>query len=234
MEGLQKDSGQPSNGSDSDPEDMVLDDNGAGNSHSMEGNEDSPIDVDEGNDSRIGINEGQSSMDVDIKGKSSLNDDVNGKSSSEPYSSAPIDMTVESLEKFCKEASRSFFDEFGLISHQINSYNEFVSHGLQELFDSLGEVIVEPGYDPSKKGSGGWKHAIIKFGEVALEKPVFWNGKDEDFVDFKPWHARLQNMTYAARLKAKVTIQVLSIFILLHVHYLFFICAMIFQKKSAT
>ena len=231
MEELQKDSGQPSNGSDSEPEAMVLDDNGAGKSHSMEGNEDSPIDVNEGKDSPIDVNEGQSSMDVDIKGKSSLNDDVNGKSSSEPYSNAPIDMSVESLEKFCKEASRSFFDEVGLISHQINSYNEFVSHGLQELFDSLGEVIVEPGYDPSKKGSGGWKHAVIKFGRVKLEKPVFWTGKDEGSVDFKPWHARLQNMTYASRLKVEVTIQVLSIFILLHVHYLFFIYAMILQKK---
>ncbi|CAD6259354.1 unnamed protein product [Miscanthus lutarioriparius] len=211
MEELQKDSGQPSNGSDSEPEAMVLDDNGAGKSHSMEGNEDSPIDVNEGKDSPIDVNEGQSSMDVDIKGKSSLNDDVNGKSSSEPYSNAPIDMSVESLEKFCKEASRSFFDEVGLISHQINSYNEFVSHGLQELFDSLGEVIVEPGYDPSKKGSGGWKHAVIKFGRVKLEKPVFWTGKDEGSVDFKPWHARLQNMTYASRLKVEVTIQVYSL-----------------------
>ena len=106
MEELQKDGGQPSNGSDFEPEAMELDDNGAGKSHSMDGNRDSPIDVDEG----------QSSMDVDIKGKSSLNDDVNGKSSSEPCSNAPIDMSVESLEKFCKEASRSFFDEVGLIS----------------------------------------------------------------------------------------------------------------------
>jgi DNA-directed RNA polymerase II subunit RPB2/DNA-directed RNA polymerase-4/5 subunit 2 len=81
MEELQKDSGQLSNGSDSEPEAMVLDDNGAGKSHSMDENRGSPIDVDED----------QSYMDVDIKGKSSLNDDVNGKSSSEPYSNAPID-----------------------------------------------------------------------------------------------------------------------------------------------
>jgi DNA-directed RNA polymerase II subunit RPB2/DNA-directed RNA polymerase-4/5 subunit 2 len=123
-------------------------------------------------------------------------------------------MNVESLEKFCKEASRSFFDEIGLISHQINSYNEFVSHGLQELFDSLGDVIVEPGYDPSKKGSGGWKHAIIQFGRVKLEKPVFWSGKDEVDIDFKPRHARLQNMTYASRIKVEVTIQVQNFFII--------------------
>jgi hypothetical protein len=132
------------------------------------------------------------------------------------------------------DSSRSFFDEVGLISHQINSYNEFVSHGLQEHFDSLGEVIVEPGYDPSKKGSVVWKHAIIKFGRVKLEKPVFWTGKDEGSVDFKPWHARLQNMTYASRLIVEVNIQVLTIFILLHAHYLFFIYAMVFPRRRAT
>ncbi|CAL5014605.1 unnamed protein product [Urochloa decumbens] len=184
MEDLQQDSGQSPTSSDSEPELMIMDDNGAEISHNMdEGNEDSPIDVDEG----------QSSMDVE------------GKSNN------PIDMSVESLEKFCKEASRSFFDEIGLISHQINSYNEFVSHGLQELFDSLGEVIVEPGYDPSKKGSGGWRHATIKFGRVKLEKPVFWSDKDEVDIDFKPRHARLQNMTYASKIKVEVTIQVYSL-----------------------
>ncbi|KAF8660175.1 hypothetical protein HU200_057740 [Digitaria exilis] len=120
-------------------------------------------------------------------------------------------MSVESLERFCKQAARSFFDEIGLISHQINSYNDFVSHGIQELFDSLGDVVVEPGYDPSKKGSGGWKHAIIKFGRVKLEKPVFWSGKDEVDIDFKPRHARLQNMTYASKMKVEVSIQVYSL-----------------------
>jgi len=78
------------------------------------------------------------------------------------------------------------------------------------------------------------KHAIIKFGRVKLEKPVFWTGKDEGSVDFKPWHARLQNMTYASRLRVEVNIQILTIFILLHAHYLFFIYAMFSQKKRAT
>ncbi|TVU06153.1 hypothetical protein EJB05_49351, partial [Eragrostis curvula] len=121
------------------------------------------------------------------------------------HAQVPIEMSMESLEQFCGEASRSFFDEIGLISHQINSYNEFISHGLQELFDSLGEVIVEPGNDPSKKGSA---YATIKFGRVKLEKPAFWSGKDESEINFKPKQARLQNMTYAATMKVEVTIQV--------------------------
>ena len=207
MEEPQKDSGQSPNCSVSEPELMVIDDDGAEKFNNMdEGSNDSPIHVDEG----------QTSMDVDVKGKTSLDDescigDINGKSSSEPCSNVPIDMSVESLEKFCKEASRSFFDEIGLISHQINSYNEFVSHGLQELFNSLGEIIVDPGYDPSKKVSGAWKHAIIKFGRVKLEKPVFLSGNDEVDIDLKPRHARLQNMTYASKIKVEVTIQVQNI-----------------------
>ena len=30
------------------------------------------------------------------------------------------------LVKFCKDASMAFFNEYGLISHQINSYNDFI------------------------------------------------------------------------------------------------------------
>ena len=58
MEETQKDSGQASKSSNSKLEAMVLDDNGAGKSHSMGENRDSPMDVDGG----------QSTMDVDIKG----------------------------------------------------------------------------------------------------------------------------------------------------------------------
>ncbi|GJN01575.1 hypothetical protein PR202_ga18852 [Eleusine coracana subsp. coracana] len=215
MEEPPKDNVQSLSGSDSELEPMTVDNNGAETSHYMDGaNCESPIDVDEGQ-SPIDVDEGQSSVDVDMKGKSVLDDDTKGRSSLESRTQVPVELSVKSLEKFCREASRSFFDEIGLISHQINSYNEFISHGLQELFDSLGEVIVEPGYDPSKKGSGGWKHAIIKFGRVKLEKPVFWSGKDEADISFKPRHARLQNMTYASRMKAEVTIQVLNNFFVL-------------------
>ena len=59
--------------------------------------------------------------------------------------------------------------------------------------------------------SGGWKHAIIKFGRVKLEKPVFLSGNDEVDIDLKPRHARLQNMTYASKIKVEVTIQVQNI-----------------------
>ncbi|CAI0405806.1 unnamed protein product [Linum tenue] len=114
------------------------------------------------------------------------------------------------LTNFCRKAATQFFNEYGLISHQINSYNDFISNGLQRVFDSFGEILIEPGYDPSKRGDGEWRHASVKFGKVTVEKPTFWAESDSEKMERKllPRDARLQNMTYAARIKVEVTFQV--------------------------
>ncbi|KAK9095349.1 hypothetical protein Scep_026818 [Stephania cephalantha] len=126
-----------------------------------------------------------------------------------------LGFSEEYLTKFCKDVSVSFFNQYGLISHQINSFNDFVNCGLQRLFDSVGEISVEPGYDPSKKGDGEWKYATISFGAVSMERPAMWlggkpqtDGKKEEHLHFLPKHARLQNMTYAARMKVEMKVQV--------------------------
>ncbi|KAK1309569.1 DNA-directed RNA polymerase D subunit 2a [Acorus calamus] len=143
-----------------------------------------------------------------------------GQSSSGPskldHLAEDVDITKvdpDILRLFFRDVSRSFFDEYGLISHQINSYNEFVSKGIQALFDSLGEIVVEPGYDPSKKSEIGWRHASFKFGKVTLEEPSFWGGGGDKPRSDKlfPRHARLQNLTYAARMKVEVTLQVFTV-----------------------
>jgi len=154
--------------------------------------------------------EKQNAMDVDLKEILPEEDEGKGKASSDLPSHVPVDFDVASLEKFCKEASRSFFSETGLVSHQINSYNHFVSHGLQELFDSFGEITVEPDYDPSNK-DGAWKHATVKFGRVKLGEPVFMvdnSDLEQQDLKFKPRHARLQKMTYASRMNVEMTVQV--------------------------
>ena len=208
MEDPPRDNGQSTNGPEPELESMILDDNGESRSHTMD---------DSNGQSSMDVDRDRSSMDVDTNGEPSLDGDSKGKYSSESHPEVPIDMSLGSLEKFCKEASRSFFDEIGLISHQINSYNDFVSHGLQELFDSIGEVTVEPDYDPSKKGPGGWRHAIIKFGRVKLGKPVFStdsNDIGEGTLKLKPRHARLQNMTYSSKMEVEVNIKVSRLHVL--------------------
>lgn len=120
----------------------------------------------------------------------------------------------EFLKKFCKKAATAFFEQYGLISHQINSYNNFIKYGIQQVFDSVGEIVVEPGFDPSKRGDGDWRYASIKFGKVMLEKPNFWTGDKfvgeggKEFLELLPRHARLQNMTYSSRIKVETHVQV--------------------------
>ncbi|XP_061365253.1 DNA-directed RNA polymerases IV and V subunit 2-like [Gastrolobium bilobum] len=111
---------------------------------------------------------------------------------------------------FCKKASMLFFDQYGLISHQINSYNQFISTGLQSAFDSFGDLIVTPGFDPSKKGDHEhYRYASVSFGKVTLDQPKFWGGEGNAH-EFKmlPKHARLQRMTYSSKMKVKLQVQV--------------------------
>ncbi|XP_057957575.1 DNA-directed RNA polymerases IV and V subunit 2 [Malania oleifera] len=119
----------------------------------------------------------------------------------------------EFLKNFCRKASSVFFREYGLISHQINSYNDFINNGIQNVFDSIGEIRVEPGYDPSKKGENEWRYASVKFGKVTLERPRFWAGQkfvdsDREYLNLLPRHARLQNMSYSSRMKVQIHVQV--------------------------
>jgi len=72
-------------------------------------------------------------------------------------------MNVETLEKFCKNVSRTFFYEFGLISHQINSFNS-PSDYLDVL--SLCRASID------RTGEG--RHTTIACGKVWLDKPSFW------------------------------------------------------------
>lgn len=116
----------------------------------------------------------------------------------------------ENLQSLCKKAAVLFFDEYGLISHQINSYNEFISHGLQNVFDSFGELNIDPGFDPSKKGDRDWRYASVRFGKVTLHKPTFFGGEG-NVREFKmlPRHARLQRMTYSSKITVEVHVKVI-------------------------
>lgn len=153
---------------------------------------------------------GSSRMDIDDDLDSDYSD------SDDELNCALQGLDESFLKGFCKKASTAFYDQYGLISHQINSYNDFIKHGIQEVFDSVGEIVVEPGYDPTKRGDGDWRRASLKFGKVTLEKPTFWSGEKFSNVDgakvdldLYPRHARLQNMTYSATIRVETHLQVI-------------------------
>ncbi|CAA2987375.1 DNA-directed RNA polymerases IV and V subunit 2-like [Olea europaea subsp. europaea] len=154
---------------------------------------------------------GPSKMDIDDDDMYFDDSDSDGEAES-----CLRELGKEFLKGFCKKTSTAFFEQYGLISHQINSYNDFIKHGIQQMFDSIGEIVVEPGYDPSKRGDGDWRYASLKFGKVTLEQPTFWTGEKfsadggKEFLEMYPRHARLQNMTYSSRIKVETHLQVYS------------------------
>lgn len=120
------------------------------------------------------------------------------------------------VKYFCKKASMMFFNEYGLISHQISSFNQFVTSGLQNTFNSFGDLTVTPGFDPSKKGdSEHYRYATVKFGNVTLDRPKFWCGENNaQELKMLPRHARLQRMTYASKMKVNVHVEVRRFFLI--------------------
>jgi len=82
---------------------------------------------------------------------------------------------------------KAFFEEKGLVRQHLDSYNEFIDHGLQEVIDSIGEIEI-----PSPQGV----YKIV-FGRVRVDKPRV---KDIHVGDktLYPMEARIRGLTYAA------------------------------------
>jgi DNA-directed RNA polymerase subunit B len=88
----------------------------------------------------------------------------------------------------------AFFREKGLVRQHLDSYNEFVERGLQEIVNEVGEIPIEVP-DLSFK---------IKLGKVEVGRPrvVEVDGSDHPIY---PMEARLRNLTYAAPMFLEVT-----------------------------
>jgi len=90
---------------------------------------------------------------------------------------------------------KSFIEEKGLVRQHLDSYNEFIEHGLQEIIDEVGEIEIEVPEGPYK----------IKFGKVFIGRETengviygpYVTEVDGTRHEIYPMEARLRNLTYA-------------------------------------
>ncbi|KAL2512788.1 DNA-directed RNA polymerase subunit beta [Abeliophyllum distichum] len=61
-----------------------------------------------------------------------------------------------------------------------DAIDEVLSSAEPQGVNNIGEIIVEPDYDPSKRRDGDWRYASLKFGKVTFEQLRFWT--DEKFA----------------------------------------------------
>ncbi|MFZ1038920.1 MAG: DNA-directed RNA polymerase subunit B [Candidatus Bathyarchaeia archaeon] len=96
---------------------------------------------------------------------------------------------------------KSFFKEKGLVRQHLDSFNEFIDHGLQEVIDEVGEIPIEIPESQYK----------VKLGQIWIIDPQtritgpYATEVDGTKHEFYPLEARLRNLTYAAPIALEMT-----------------------------
>ncbi|MEA1944176.1 MAG: DNA-directed RNA polymerase subunit B'' [Euryarchaeota archaeon] len=98
-----------------------------------------------------------------------------------------------------KKLSKSYFAKNKIVQHQIDSFNEFVNHGLQKVVDEMGVIETEI------SGADEGAETYVRLGTVSVGYPVV---KEADgAVDrLFPSGARLRNLTYSAPINLEMTV----------------------------
>ena len=113
-------------------------------------------------------------------------------------------------EKECMKVLKGYFSEVGIISHQLDSYNNLVNNGFQKVFDEMPDIIVECGSDnpekllaKKKKGEESEIY-VVKFGQVYLDKPCVVE-EDRSINYILPMEARTRDVYYESQLSVDIS-----------------------------
>lgn len=103
---------------------------------------------------------------------------------------------------------RSYFQQHGLVSQQISSFDRFLSFNVQEIINEIGKVQIDvvPQYVTGKPWETG-KNLIweVKFGQVSVSEFPRQLEPDGKYEPMFPHESRIRNLTYATELYADIT-----------------------------
>lgn len=108
------------------------------------------------------------------------------------------DYVEEITSEDCWQVISAFFDSKGLVSQQLDSFDEFVNSTMQELV-SEDSVLTLDQNTPTNDDGIVLRRYEIKFGQVFLSRPTVTEG-DGTTNPLLPNEARLRNLTYSAPL----------------------------------
>lgn len=99
----------------------------------------------------------------------------------------------------CWTIITSFFDAYGLVRQQLDSFDEFVQNTMQELVDENADLILDQADQHTGTSADVTRRYEIKFGQIYLSRPTITEA-DGSVVPVFPQEARLRNLTYSAPL----------------------------------
>jgi DNA-directed RNA polymerase II subunit RPB2 len=138
--------------------------------------------------------------DYDIK----ADYDVDGDEYEDDYETGDEGITPED----CWTVINSFFETKGLVSQQIDSFDEFTNTTVQALIDENSHLTIDHNKPSNVNPEDGRNIELrryeIKFGNVMVSKPTITES-DGKVSSLLPYECRDRNLTYASPLYAKIT-----------------------------
>ncbi|KAK7746452.1 DNA-dependent RNA polymerase II [Cytospora paraplurivora] len=105
----------------------------------------------------------------------------------------------------CWTVISSFFAKKGLVSQQIDSFDEFVTTTVQTLIDEYSTVSLDQKLPVSDEADAiRSRRYEIKFGHVLVTRPTVTEG-DGQVKSLLPYECRDRNLTYSAPLYVRIT-----------------------------
>jgi len=99
---------------------------------------------------------------------------------------------------------RAYFNERGLVRQQLESFNRFLKHGIQEVVDDTSAMSIRPRetYLPGARPVD--MRYEIGFGNVILSLPKYEDEVTDESLNVHPNEARLRNLTYESYIHVQV------------------------------
>ncbi|KAK8798852.1 hypothetical protein WA158_007936, partial [Blastocystis sp. Blastoise] len=114
----------------------------------------------------------------------------------------------EITEADCWTVISSFFEEKGLVSQQLDSFDDFMKFQISDLVTDQSrrkiEITSTNQYTMVNNDYQGYKHQVL-YGHISIQSPVVKEPDSKEPTLLWPQFARLRNLTYAASVLMDVT-----------------------------
>ena len=119
----------------------------------------------------------------------------------EVYEGEAADVDQNITAEDCWNVIGAFFEAKGLVSQQLDSFDEFVSTTMQQCVDENSLITLDQTAPPSDDEDNPilLRRYEIKFGHIMLSRPAMTEGDGSTGV-MLPQEARLRNLTYSSPL----------------------------------
>ncbi|KAI5785934.1 hypothetical protein EDC01DRAFT_196833 [Geopyxis carbonaria] len=118
------------------------------------------------------------------------------------------DYAEEISAEDCWQVINAFFNEKGLVSQQLNSFDEFVGHTMQQMVFEDAYLSLDQNIPQSEDGVVLRRYEIT-FGDIFLSRPTMTEG-DGSTQPMLPHEARLRNLTYSSPVYCDVKHRVMA------------------------